>query len=293
MKKKITFSLLSALALPVIGVCSLHAQAKQVFGEVWRDAIIAAPDQARVVYYRPASLSDQRPAHIYVDGEFQSALLPNGFTDFCVAPGKHSLGSYVGDAPHYNGKTIQPWRDTLQAGKTYYVRANLDNSGRPLVINSELALGEMVGLKKQRHVLSRASAVQACRGGSNQTYENYAFSSDLLFRFKGHRVEDIQGEGNKALGTFVEMLKSRGMTHNRIKVTGYTDPIGDEKSNQVLGQRRADTVKKVLIDNGIEAGKITVNSMGESQSNKQCNGSQNELIQCYASERRVVISVEN
>lgn len=291
MKKKIVLSVLTVLALPMMGVCSV--QAKQVFGEVWRDAMEAAPDQARIVYYRPASLSGSAPAHIYIDGEFQTALLANGFTDFCVAPGKHSLGSYVGDAPHYNGKASQPWRDTLQAGKTYYVRANLDNSGRPLVMSEDVALGEMIGLKKQRHVLSRASAVQACRGGSKHTYENYAFASDLLFQFTGYGVEDIQGKGSEALNDFVKMLNSRSMAKNRVVVTGYTDPIGDDNSNHLLGQRRADTVKAVLIKNGVPAGNISTRSMGESQVKKQCHGSKAEQIKCYASERRVVISVEN
>jgi OOP family OmpA-OmpF porin len=291
MKRKIALSALAVLALPIVGMCSV--QANQAFGEVWRDAIVSAPDQARVVYYRPASLSGTTPAHIYVDGEFQTALLPNGFTDFCVAPGRHSLGSYVGDAPHYSGKALQPWSDTLAAGKTYYVRASLDNSGRPIVIKPEVALAEMVGLKKQKHVLSRASSTQACRGGSKQSYENYSFSSDLLFRFKGHGINDIQGEGNNALTQFVKMLNNGNKMQKRIVVTGYTDPIGDEKSNQLLGQRRADTIKSILINNGVSAGGITARSMGESQVNKKCYGSQSELIQCYASERRVVISVED
>lgn len=288
---KMTLPLFTALVLPIMGGGSV--QAKEVFGEMWRDAMVAAPDQVRVVYYRPASLGGSTPAHIYIDGEFQSALIPNGFTDFCVNPGVHSLGSYVGDAPHYNGKVTQPWRDTLQAGKTYYVRASLDNSGRPLVINSEIALKEMVGLKKQKHVISRASSVQVCRGGVKQVYENYALSSDLLFRFKGHDIADIRGEGHSSLKEFAKMLNSRNMMNNHIVVTGYTDPIGDDKSNSLLGQQRADTVKQVLVNNGALAENITTRSMGESQVKKQCFGSSAEKIECYSTERRVVISVEN
>ena len=53
----------------------------------------------------------------------------------CCA-GTHSLGSYVNDAPDYQGKRAQSWTDKLAAGKTYYIRANLDDSGRPLVVSS-------------------------------------------------------------------------------------------------------------------------------------------------------------
>jgi OOP family OmpA-OmpF porin len=291
MNKKISLSVLAVLAFPMPGMSSVHAD--KAFGEVWRDANVSAPDQVRIVYYRPAPLPGKMPAHIYVDGEFQSALLPKGFTDFCVAPGIHSLGSYVGDAPHYNGKALKPWRDTLEAGKTYYVRANLDNSGRPIVIKPEVALVEMVGLKKQKHVLSRASSVLVCRGGSEQTYENYSFQSDLLFRFNGYEMNDVQGEGNYALTEFVKMLKNRNKMHKNITVTGYTDPLGDEKSNQLLGQRRADTIKKLLVNQGVSSEGITAKSVGEKHVNTPCKGSKTELIQCYANERRVVISVEN
>jgi len=291
MKMNIKLVLPALLALPM--AAALDVQASQVFGEVWRDTIVAASDQARIVYYRPASNEDTKPAHIYVDGEFQTALLPNGFSDFCVTPGQHSLGSYVGDAPHYSGKELQPWRDTLKAGVTYYVRANLDASGRPLVIKPEIALAEMVGLKKQKHVLSRASAVVVCHGSSQQTYENYSFSSDLLFRFKGYGINDIQEEGRKALVDFAQMIRARNMLQKNIIVTGYTDPLGDEQSNQLLGQRRADTVKQMLVNNGVSINKVMSRSMGESQVNKQCYGGRTEKIQCFSSERRVVISIED
>lgn len=253
----------------------------------------AAAEQARIVYYRPAEATGAKPAHIYIDGEFQSALLPGGYTVFCLAPGTHSLGSFVDDAPHYQGKQSQPWRDSLAAGKTYYIRASLDNSGRPLVIPAETAQQELAGTRQQTHLRSRASAVVACQAGTTQSYDNYAFSSDLLFRFGSANSTDISADGRAAIQQFATMLKNQPSPQHRIIVTGFTDPIGEEKNNMRLGQLRAEAIKQLLISNGISGALITSQSMGASQVTKQCSGSRKNQISCYSSERRVIISVAN
>ena len=54
---------------------------------------------------------------------------------------------------------------------------------------------------------------------------------------------------------------------DNVTVEGHTDNVnrsGDPQYNQKLGQRRADAVIKVLIDNGVNASRITAVSKGES-----------------------------
>ncbi|MFP6615366.1 MAG: OmpA family protein, partial [Candidatus Hydrogenedentota bacterium] len=54
---------------------------------------------------------------------------------------------------------------------------------------------------------------------------------------------------------------------DNVTVEGHTDNVnrsGDPQYNQKLGQRRADAVTKVLIDNGVNASRITAVSKGES-----------------------------
>lgn len=290
---KIAKKLLLASLVCAPALITFPSQAQNTFGAAWRSLSPASPQQARVVYYRPASLTGAQPANIYVDGEFQTSLLAGGYTVFCVAPGKHSLGSYVNDAPAYQGKSAQSWSDTLAAGKTYYIRANLDSSGRPLVVSQEQAQQELLNTKRQAHLLSRASAVQACQEGATEAYDNYAFSSDLLFRFGSANSNDISAQGREALSSFATMLKADNAASRHIIVTGFTDPIGSDSSNMALGQRRAEAVKTLLVAQGLNAANITAQSMGESQVDKNCSGSVQEQKACYASERRVIISVEN
>lgn len=89
------------------------------------------------------------------------------------------------------------------------------------------------------------------------------------------------------------MLKNQANSQPHIVVTGFTDPIGDENNNMQLGQRRADAIKKLLVNNGLSGANIFSQSMGESQVSKQCQGTRKEQVACFASERRVIISVEN
>lgn len=291
MKNKSIVMLAMLASMSSCIISNVHA--KNNYGQVWRSMPDAATDQVRVVYYRPTDAAGSSPAHIYVDGEFQAALLPGSYSAFCLNPGVHSLGSFVNDAPSYQGKQQQPWRDNLAAGRTYYIRASLDGSGRPLVTSASEAQQQLVGTRQQIHLISRASSVIDCQQGTTQSYDNYAFSSDLLFNFASASSDDISAEGRQAIQQFSAMLKSQSNNQAHIIVTGFTDPIGDENSNMQLGQRRADAIKKLLVNNGISSALISSQSMGESQVSKQCQGTRKEQVACYASERRVIISVGN
>lgn len=67
-----------------------------------------------------------------------------------------------------------------------------------------------------------------------------------------------------------------------IKLEGNCDEWGSDEYNFALGLKRADSVKKSLIANGVDAGKITMVSYGES--NPSCKEKTQE---CWANNRRV------
>ncbi|HEY9230052.1 MAG TPA: OmpA family protein, partial [Gemmatimonadaceae bacterium] len=49
----------------------------------------------------------------------------------------------------------------------------------------------------------------------------------------------------------------------RVRVEGNADDRGSDEYNQALGMRRAQTARKYLIDNGIDAARIDIASYGE------------------------------
>ena len=56
-----------------------------------------------------------------------------------------------------------------------------------------------------------------------------------------------------------------GQANLKVEVGGHTDSMGDEKLNQSLSQRRAESVKKYLADKGIAADRLTAKGYGEAQ----------------------------
>lgn len=54
------------------------------------------------------------------------------------------------------------------------------------------------------------------------------------------------------------------MANSRVAVTGFTDTDGSPAYSQQLSVRRADTVKRALVSNGIAPQATTANGSGES-----------------------------
>jgi OOP family OmpA-OmpF porin len=56
-----------------------------------------------------------------------------------------------------------------------------------------------------------------------------------------------------------------GQTNLNVEISGHTDSQGEEKYNEALSQRRAESVRKYLSGKGIDAGRLTARGYGEGQ----------------------------
>ncbi len=64
----------------------------------------------------------------------------------------------------------------------------------------------------------------------------------------------------------------------RIMLIGKTDRVGSEAANKTLSKRRAELVRKALIDNGVLASKIDVDYTGEEKPEVPTANQQAELL---------------
>lgn len=120
----------------------------------------------------------------------------------------------------------------------------------------------------------------------------YILSADALFRFDRAGAEDILPDGLENLNVVADQLKRADPPPQRVKVIGHTDRLGDDAYNQVLSERRAETVKNYLAGQGVK-GEIVSEGRGEREPVKQCSGDTREsLIACLVSNRRVELIVE-
>jgi OOP family OmpA-OmpF porin len=291
--KKIRVSILSFAFMGTV-LCVGNAKGKEVFGESYIPYLAQSDivsNQARIVFYRPFSETYPNATHVYVDGEFQTALLAGGYSEFCLTPGVHSLGSFSGDEPLYNGKRKQEWDLKFNGGETYYFRPANIVTGQPESIAMDIAEKQLGKMHRQMHALSRASKVQACQWREKK-YKDYILPGDILFNFGRYSKSDISFEGEKAVLSLLATLNKDNARLKSIEVIGYTDPIGSIESNYILGQRRARTVMEMLKDGGVLTDNLTAKSGGSSEPLiTDCIGTKAYKIACYAPNRRVVVRV--
>lgn len=131
--------------------------------------------------------------------------------------------------------------------------------------------------------------IDECENFVNQNSKRQNLKSqDVLFDFASASLN--QSEKNKISNLVNKFGKDN--IQNTI-IVGHTDIIGDEESNLILSQKRANSTKNEFIKNGIENSKITTYAIGEKESIKKCdpNLSKDELIKCLAPNRRANIDI--
>lgn len=71
----------------------------------------------------------------------------------------------------------------------------------------------------------------------------------------------LTAESNDSIQELADILKANPEV--KASVVGYTDSTGSAAGNKRVSQKRADSVKAKLIENGVEASRITAKGMGE------------------------------
>jgi peptidoglycan-associated lipoprotein len=98
--------------------------------------------------------------------------------------------------------------------------------------------------------------------------------SSIYFDFDKYDIrEDMQG----TMKNDSQLVKNK-----TVKLEGNCDEFGSDEYNFALGLKRAQTVKKALVDSGIEEGSISMTSLGKG--NPLCAEKTEE---CWAKNRRV------
>ena len=119
-----------------------------------------------------------------------------------------------------------------------------------------------------------------CNGNAS-----YNLSGDFLFDFD---KDNLTAKGKEVVDNVAAQLKSSGA--QQVKIAGYTDRLGSEAYNLDLSQRRANTVKARLIQQGVTA-QLDAVGYGKANQVKACDGESGQALRdCLRPNRRVEIS---
>ncbi len=104
------------------------------------------------------------------------------------------------------------------------------------------------------------------------------FNTQLLFDVGQTNLK----ETNKAdLLKFAKTLIEHPQTD--MLIVGHTDDVGDDESNRILSEKRANAVANHLIDAGVDIKRMLIQSWGETQptvlNNSEANRSQNRRVE--------------
>jgi OOP family OmpA-OmpF porin len=124
--------------------------------------------------------------------------------------------------------------------------------------------------------------------------QKVTLSADGLFRFDGSGPGDLLPEGRERIARMAADIQANVKVLHYVTITGHTDRLGMDSYNLALSQARANTVRDLLVQAGIDRAKVRASGMGKRQPVvSDCEGTQAtpELVKCLQPNRRVEIEV--
>lgn len=155
---------------------------------------------------------------------------------------------------------------------------SVDKNGKPYILNNGKEL--VCSKKEETPIIEHTSVIQ--------------LSADTLFKFDGSTFNDLLPKGQQEVMDLASKISQGYVSVSAIKLTGHTDRLGNDNYNQKLAQSRADTVRNLLIQNGVSDSVISTTSMGETQPvTDGCPSakSQEALKACLQPDRRVTVEI--
>jgi len=122
------------------------------------------------------------------------------------------------------------------------------------------AIGGAVGhdLDKQQKELQQIPGIEVTRPSENQI--DIRLTGDILFDFG---ASDLRPDARITLRDLAENF--RRYPNEQYDIEGHTDAVGSDDFNLRLSQRRAETVRGYLVDNGVLASQVVAYGYGASR----------------------------
>jgi chemotaxis protein MotB len=215
----------------------------------------------------------------WTNSEFDRHVPIAGAANWAVNPGLNGEGSHAMISPLERGALVFPlMAPFFLSGCTWLWQSDYD------------------ALKAQNQQLQQQVTTQSAEIATDKAQISrlqgaikYTVNSDQLFAPGSWQMSN---QGKQIIAKMASQLAPT--QQNKLLVTGYTDnaPIGPElrrqgvTSNQVLSQKRAETVMQYIISQGLNPSLITARGLGEADP-----VASNDTAQGRAKNRRVELTL--
>ncbi|MHB1298418.1 MAG: peptidoglycan-associated lipoprotein Pal [Gemmatimonadaceae bacterium] len=135
---------------------------------------------------------------------------------------------------------------------------------------AEARAREEAAARERAEAAERARVEAENRARAAMEAARAAFATAIYFDYD---KSDLKPEARQLLDAKLPLLRAN--TNVRIRIAGHTDDRGSDEYNIALGQRRAASAKRYLVDQGIAADRIDVVSFGEDRPSAMGTGEAN------------------
>ena len=249
------------------------------------DALKSTSDNAKIVIYRTnRDASQPAPISFFLNGDYQTSLMPGGYTmqDICI--GINNVSVAVNNADHFQPLTIANFN--AQKKQVYFFESILSGTGQVLLFPRQIDDLKEVGLL-QMHTISRYTN-KPCKLPPS---EKIILNGDGFFAFDKSGIDDLQDAGRVKLATLVKYMRTDFERIDSIKIDGYTDRFGSTGYNEKLSLARANTVRTYFQQHGINA-QIVTRGWGPANPIVECQGDKGKAVtDCLYPNRRIEVSI--
>lgn len=168
-----------------------------------------------------------------------------------------------------------------RSGFTFKVGASYSNLlNKPQLVEKEVKVVKEV-ITTQRRIVSKREQILVQK-------ENVSFifnSQTINFKTNSSELTEKSQEFVSGLG---QIFSAQHSDWQSLTVEGHTDSKGDNDYNKGLSQRRAESVRDVLVNNGVPA--VAITAIGKGEENLLIKNERSEVD--FAKNRRVEIKIQ-
>lgn len=190
------------------------------------------------------------PINFYIDNILAGSFYANNSANFVLKSNNYNFK--VKNCTEESCQTcdVDLKTDTIE-NKNFTL--SVDDEGKPFILNNDKPL-ECSNKKQLAPILPVESTVKV------------NLAADTLFKFNGSSLNDLLPKGRQEILNVASQISNNFISIREIKLIGHTDRLGSDTYNQQLGLNRANTVRSLLIKNGVAENIISTSSLGKKDS---------------------------